>query len=191
MIILLSGPINSGKSTVGKALAALLPAMTHLEVDTLRELIHFLPLEEAIPINLENAAAIASNLARSGIGVILTYPLGPEDYEYLVRAFAALPTAIHTFILSPPLETALADRGERRLSEYERRRIREQYHDGRHQPAFGCRIDNAAQTPEETATMIVRYIKASQNAAGHCAATSLHRSGHGSMTDVGNRLGRG
>ncbi len=167
MIILISGPINSGKTTVGKALAAILPGTAHLEVDTLRELVHFLPLDKAVPINLENAAAITSNLARRSIGVILTYPLGREDFDYLSRAFADLPTAIQTFILSPTLETALADRGERRLSDYERRRIREQYQDNRQQPAFGYRIDNTAQTPEETAAMIVQHIRASQNAGGH------------------------
>lgn len=166
MIILISGPINSGKTTVGKALAALLPGSAHLEVDTLRELVHFLPLEEAISINLENAAAITNNLARRGIRVILTYPLGQKDYEYLLRAFADVSTAIHTFILSPTLETALADRGERRLSEYERHRIREQYRDDRHQPAFGCRIDNTAQTPEETAAIIAQHIRASRNTTG-------------------------
>jgi guanylate kinase len=170
MIILISGPINSGKTTVGKALAALLPRTAHLEVDTLRELVHFLPFEAAIPINLENAAAITSNLARRGIGVILTYPLGEEDYDYLLRAFADLPTAIHTFILGPTLETALVDRGERRLSDHERRRIREQYQDNRHQPAFGIQIDNTAQAPEETATMIVQRIRASRNTRGHWAA---------------------
>ena len=92
MIILLSGPINSGKTTVGKVLAALLPKTAHLELDRLRELIHFLSLDAAIPINLENAAALASNLARRGIGVILTYPFGQDDYDYLMRAFAGLST---------------------------------------------------------------------------------------------------
>ncbi len=110
MIILISGPINSGKTTVGKALAALLPRTAHLEVDTLRELVHFLPLEAAIPINLENAAAITSNLARRGIGVILTYPLGEEDYDYILRAFTDLPTAIHTFILGPTLRSTIPRR---------------------------------------------------------------------------------
>ena len=167
MIILLSGPINSGKTTVGRALAALLPGTAHLEVDLLRELIHFLPLEAAIPINLENAAAIASNLARRGIGVILTYPLGQDDHDYLLRAFAVLPTTIHTFILSPSREAALTDRCGRYLSDDERRRIREQYHDNRHRPAFGIRIDNTAQTPEETATKIVQHLRAAENTGGH------------------------
>ena len=166
MIILLSGPINSGKTTVGKALATLLPRTAHLEGDLLRELVHFLPLETAIAISLENAAAITSNLARRGIGVIFTYPLGQEDYDYLLRAFAELPASIHTFILSPPLEIALNDRGERQLSGYERRRIREQYQDNRHQPAFGIQIDNTTQTPEETAAMIMQHIRAAANTGG-------------------------
>lgn len=162
MIILISGPINAGKTTIGRALSASLPQTAHVEVDTLREFVPFLPLEEAIPINLENAATIARNFVRRGFGVVLTYPLGQADYDYLLDAFTDLSVPIHTFILGPTLATALADRGARLLSEHERRRIREQYNDGRHRGPFGIRLDTTAQTPAETVATILHHIRAPQ-----------------------------
>ena len=155
MIILLNGSINSGKTTVGRRLAALLPRAAHVEVDALREFVARLPLDEAIPVSLENAASVARNLARRGFDVVLTYPLGVEDYAYLCARFADLDTTVHAVTLGPPLAVALAERGERRLSDHERRRIREQYADNRHRPPFGITIDNGAQTPDETAAAIL------------------------------------
>ncbi len=167
-IILISGSINAGKTTVTRALAALLPNTAHVEVDALREFVAFLPLAEAIPIVLENAIAVARNLARRQYNVILTYPLGPDDHRALRDAFADLGTPTYTFILSPPLATALTARGPRALTAHERRRIREQYADNRHRPAFGIAIDNSAQTPTETAHLILAHLHAAATKIGQC-----------------------
>jgi hypothetical protein len=164
VIILINGAINTGKTTVARQLAALLPQTAHVEVDALREFVAFLPLAEAIPVILENAAAVTRNLVRRGIHVVLTYPLGLEDYAYLQDQFSDLNTPIHTITLSPPLDTALSDRGSRTLSDHERRRIREQYADNRHQPPFGTTIDNSRQSPTDTAATILRAI-------GHATTT--------------------
>ena len=161
MIILLSGSINAGKTTVGRALAALLPDTAHVEVDLLREFVAFLPLGDAIPIALENATAVARNLAHRQFNVVITYPIGVDEYYGFLAAFADLDTPIHAFILSPPLASALTDRGTRTLTDHERRRIREQYADNRHRPPFGIAIDNSAQTPEETARQILARIDTS------------------------------
>jgi len=158
MIILINGSINSGKTTIGRQLAAMLPQTAHVEVDALREFVAFLPLDDAIPISLENAAAVARNLARRGFHIVLTYPLGPADHAYLQAQLADLNTPIHTITLSPPLATALTDRGTRPLTDHERRRIREQYADNRHNPPFGITLDNSAQTPTETATTILHTL---------------------------------
>jgi hypothetical protein len=170
MIILINGVINAGKTTTGRQLAALVPRMAHVEVDALRDFVPFLPLAEAIPINLENAAAVTRNLVRHGFHIVLTYPLSPSDHAYLQGQFADLDTPIHIITLAPPLGVALTDRGARTLTDHERRRIREQFADNRHQPPFGITIDNRHQppfgitidnrhlTPTETATAILRAI---------------------------------
>lgn len=159
MIILINGPINSGKSTIGRLLATLLPRTAHVEVDTLRAFIASVPLDEAIPINLENAVSVTENLVRRGFDVVVTYPLGNDDYTSLVDRFAGLDTSLHTFTLGPSLAVALSYRGERRLSDQERRRIRQQYANGRHAPPFGRRIDNSALTPQDTVNAIIRHLR--------------------------------
>jgi hypothetical protein len=164
VIILINGPINAGKTTVGRQLAAMLPQAAHVEVDSLREFVAFLPLAEAIPVSLENAAAVTRNLIRRGFHVVLTYPLGPEDYAYLQEQFSDLGTAVHAFTLSPSLAIALSDRGNRAISDHERRRIREQYADNLHQPSFGSTIDNSVQSPAETAAAILRTLGLVPNA---------------------------
>lgn len=158
MILLINGSINAGKTTVGRSLATLLPQAAHVEVDALRQFVAFLPLSQAIPVSLENAATVTRNLVRRGYHVIITYPLGADDYTYLMAQFADLSTPIHTITLSLPLAVALSNRGERILTAHERQRIREQYADGRNQPAFGISIDNTEQTPAETAAAILRAI---------------------------------
>ena len=158
MIILISGSINSGKSTVSKLLVELMPKTAHIEVDRLREFIRCLPLEESIPISLENAAFIAKNFSRIGLNMVIDYPLGEEDYEYLVNNLNATAEAIHMFVLAPDVSVALANRGDRELEPRERERIREQHSNGRHKLKFGEIIDNSNQTPEETANVILGRI---------------------------------
>ncbi len=53
------------------------------------------------------------------------------------------------------MTVALTNRGTRELTEWERRRIPELYAEGIPSPVFGVIIDNAHQTPEETAHQIL------------------------------------
>jgi hypothetical protein len=85
VITLINGPINSGKTTIGRLLAARLPHTAHVEVDALRAFIASVPLDEAIPINLENSVAVATVFARRGFNVVITYPIGDDDYAYLIN----------------------------------------------------------------------------------------------------------
>ncbi len=158
MIVLINGPINAGKSTTGQLLTRLLPRTAHVEVDALRAFIPAVPLEEAIPINLENAVTVTETFVRRGFNVVITYPLGADDYAYLIKQLTGLGTTIHTFTLSPSLTVALSDRGERQLSTHERKRIQRQYDDGIHLPSFGTIINNSTLTPKATAEAIIRHL---------------------------------
>ncbi len=158
MIIIIDGSINSGKTTVSGLIASMVPNTAHVEVDSLRHFVHWLPLEEAIPISLENAASVALNLVARGMHVVIDYPLGAEDHQYLVDRLAKTAEMVHTFTLSPSLSVAVENRGNRELSARAKRRIREQYEYRKSHSPVGLPIDNTHQTPEETAETIVKEL---------------------------------
>ncbi len=158
MILLINGSINAGKTTVSKLLVQLLPRTAHVEVDDLREFIRFMPLLESIPLNLANTAAVTRNFVAFGLNVVVSSPLRQEDYEYLMRELQPLGAPIHCVTLSPSMAVALTNRGSRALTERELRRIPELYTEGIPNPAFGIIIDNAHQTPDETAREILGHV---------------------------------
>jgi len=158
MIIFLNGSINSGKSTVAKLLAKEIPNTAIVEIDALREMIEWMPIDQAVPINLENAIAVIRNFTKHSISCIVPYPLSQKNYEFVTNGLSDLSVPMLFFTLAPLLEKVLSDRGERKLDERERKRIGHHYDIGIHAPSFGIIIDNSDQTPEETAKIILKNI---------------------------------
>lgn len=159
MIIFINGSINSGKSTVSKLLIKKLPNTALVEIDVLREMIEWMLIDKAIPLNLENALAVIRNFSRKGLNVIVPYPLSQKNYDYMINGLKDIGTDIHIFTLSPKLEKTLTNRGTRELDDWERQRIQHHYDIGIQRPNFGEIIDNTDQTPEETAELILNNIK--------------------------------
>ena len=159
MIIFINGSINSGKSTVSKILAKELPNFALIEIDALREMINCMPLEKAIPINLENAISLIQNFSGKGLDTIVVYPLSQKNYDYIISKIKDLNEQIYCFTLAPKIEKALSNRGTRDLNDWEMERIKHHYDIGIHAPAFGEVIDNSEQTPEETVKIILDKIK--------------------------------
>jgi adenylate kinase family enzyme len=158
MIILINGSINSGKSTIAKILSDKIPNTAVLEIDTLREFIKDVPLEKAIPINLENAISLITNFVKHNFNVIVPYPLSRQNYDFLVKGFKKTNQKIYVFTLNPKMGVALSGRG-RSLDEWEKERIKYHYKININNPGFGNVIDNSNQTPEETANQILKLIK--------------------------------
>ena len=158
MIILLNGSINAGKTTVSKKIVELLPRTAHVEVDDLREFVRWMPLEQAIPLCLQNAAAVTRNFAQAGLNVVLSWPLPQDSYNYLIRELTPLGIPIYCVTLRPELAVALTNRGTRELTEWELGRIPYHYATGISAPPFGSIIDNTLLTPEETARQILEGI---------------------------------
>ncbi|MBI3758784.1 MAG: hypothetical protein HY269_03415 [Deltaproteobacteria bacterium] len=156
MLIVLNGSINAGKTTTAKMLCRLLPRTAHVEVDSLREFIAWMPLEESLPINLENAVAVSRVFLEHGLNVVLSYPLRAEDYEWLRQQFAC---PVYFFTLRPPLATSQSQRGERVLSEWEVARIAYHYTAAGANPDVGVVLDNSRLSPEETARAILQHVK--------------------------------
>lgn len=159
MIIFINGTISSGKSTIAKLLEKKIPNTVVLEIDALRDLINWMPLEEAIPLNLENAVSLITNFVGHKFNVIVPYPLSEKNHDYLTKNLEGLDTEKYTFTLTPKPEELTKEQRGRKLSDWEKERI--QYHTkiGLTAPSFGELIDNTNQTPEETAEVILNFVK--------------------------------
>ncbi len=158
MIIFINGSINSGKTTIANILAKKISNSAVVEIDALRDMIGEMPLEQSIPINLENAVSLIKNFSKRNLNVIVPYPLSQKNYDYLTNELKDLDTKIYTFTLSPKLEKVLMNRGNRELSEEEQKRIQYHYSVGINNPSFGEVIDNSDQTPDETTDYICSKI---------------------------------
>jgi len=157
MVIFINGSINSGKSTISKLLQKKIKKTAIVEIDSLRAFIEWMPIEEAIPINLQNAVDVIKNFDKQGLNVIVPYPLSQDNYNYFVENLDDLSKLIF-ITLSPNLDTVLKNRGDRDLSEWETNRIKHHYKIGINKPDFGEIIDNSELTLEETVDIINRYI---------------------------------
>jgi adenylate kinase family enzyme len=158
MIIFLNGSINSGKSTIANLLAKELPKIALVEIDAFHEMIEWMPIDEAVPLNLENALTVIRNFITKDLNVIIPYPLSQKNYNYFVAGLKDLDIETHIFTLAPKLEKALINRGTRELTDWERQRIQHHYDVGINKPNFGEIIDNTNQTPEETTKIILNKI---------------------------------
>jgi len=156
MIIFINGSINAGKSTVAKILAGKIPNTANVEIDNLRHFIHWLEIDKAVPINLENAVLVINNFAKHGFNVVVPYPLSQKNYEYLKKEIKG--NNLYFFTLSPDIKKAQSDTRDRVLTQRERDRIKYHYDIGIPRPTFGKIIDNTSQTPDETAEKIISLL---------------------------------
>ncbi len=158
MIIFLNGSLNAGKSTVAKLLIVELPNTALVEIDWLRQMIEWMPIDKAIPFNLENAVSVIKNFAHAGLHVVVPYPLSRKNYDYMMENLKDFDAKIHVFTLDPKLEKAVTNRGARELDDWERERIQHHYNIGIHNPSFGKIVDTSNQTPKETTSYILSKI---------------------------------
>ncbi len=150
--IWISGSINSGKSTVSKILGKELK-MAVIELDTLSTFVEdFLSFEEYLKLNYEIFSEIVELYNKRNIGVIIVYPLGEEKYSEIKHKL----NNFQIFSLDPTLEIALTDRGERKLNDQERDRIKYHYEKNINHPSFGFRIETKDKSAEETAGEIIK-----------------------------------
>lgn len=158
MIIFLSGSINSGKTTIAKLLVKAIPRTAHIEVDNLRAMVDWMPLEESIPLNLKNTLSLTINFLKEEMNVIISYPLSRDEYEFFNKY---LPADVQRFFftLNPRIDHALSNRGSRKLTDREKERIKYHYTTGVNDPGFGITIDNTMQSSEETLSDILYYIE--------------------------------
>ncbi|WP_206365390.1 shikimate kinase [Siculibacillus lacustris] len=146
-VVHLCGPINAGKSTLGAALAARLADAVFIDGDD-----HDAPDDAPLAVRIAAALArIEAQIATTrACHLVVAYPLDAAEHRRLRAVAAARGARFLTVALAPPLAVALTDRGARRLSERERRRILEMYADGHAAPAFADLVVDTAAMPPET-----------------------------------------
>ncbi|KKQ18786.1 MAG: hypothetical protein US33_C0045G0005 [Parcubacteria group bacterium GW2011_GWC1_36_9] len=159
VIIFINGSINSGKTTVSKLLTGHLPKTAFIELDDIRNMFNWMPLEEAIPITIDLGVNLIKDFVKKDMSVIVSYPLSQKNYNSITEKLSDINQRKYFFTLSPKLEKILENRGPRRLTKWEKERIKHHYDIGIHNPLFGIIIDNTNQTPDETVKEILKNIK--------------------------------
>ncbi len=154
MIIFINGSINSGKSTVGQLLAEKLD-YEFVEFDDIRHTIPEPDIEKALPLVFEKGIKLLNELDKNSKSVIVAYPLSQNNYNLLKNKLSTLPRVI---TLSPRLDIVLKDRGDRKLDDAERERIRHHYRIGINSPNFGLIIDNSDLSIKETVQEIIELL---------------------------------
>lgn len=152
--IWVNGTINSGKSTVSKILGKELK-MAVIEIDRFTDCVRdWMPLPEAFALNVALIPDIVAMYEKHGVGVIIPYPLSSKNYEELQEILKDFLVVT----VDPSIEIALTDRGDRKLGDWERERIKTHYEMGIPFLPYGIRIETHEINADETAREITRHI---------------------------------
>ncbi|WP_231570428.1 shikimate kinase [Achromobacter sp. RTa] len=158
-VIHLNGPINSGKSTVGAALAALLPAARFIDGDDHDAPSH-LPYTEQWELALARITRLIGAARDSYL--VVAYPLDQEGYERILAACERRSARLRVITLAPTLAAAQSDRGGRILTEWERQRVAQMYREGyASRPFSDWVLDTSSSDPASSAREIARRLAAS------------------------------
>lgn len=155
-IIVLNGPINAGKSTTGRALAALVADASFVDGDD-----HDAPDDASLPVRIEASMVhIESHISfAKGVALFIAVPLRAQDYRRLRDKADSVGARLRVVTLHPPAEVAFSDRGGRILSADEIDRAREMYAEGYADRAFSELIVTDMPGPEATARAIARDLQ--------------------------------
>lgn len=154
LVLVLNGPINAGKTTTGKAIAALLPDATFVDGDD-HGAADDAPLTERLAAAF---ARIERLIATTEAAVmVVASPLRDNDFYRLDRACCERSAVLRVVTLAPAMELALTNRGDRQLSLQEMERSREMYAEGYASRAFSDLVITDMTTPRATAEQICRH----------------------------------
>ncbi|PZW43162.1 hypothetical protein C8P66_11683 [Humitalea rosea] len=135
-------------------LATLLPGARFVDGDD-----HDAPQDAPLALRIAAAMARIEREIAAGGPLVVAYPLDQAGDDRLRRACTAAGLALSVVTLAPPEAVALSDRGARRLTEWERGRVREMYAEGYATRGFSdLIIDTSGQTPGAVARDIIRRL---------------------------------
>jgi dephospho-CoA kinase len=155
MLIFISGSINSGKTTTSKLLAERLN-WSNVNVDDLTDKVDGFDIYAHLDLAMDLAIDAINKETAAGRDVVANFVVRKEDFTRLENEINAKPMLFIT--LSPRLEIAQTQRGNRVLTNWEIKRIKKHYDEGIAKPEYGYIVDNSSLTPEETVSKILRII---------------------------------
>jgi len=156
MLIFISGSINAGKTTTSKLLAERL-GWVYINVDDLTDEVDGFDIYTHLDLAMDLAIEAINATTDAGNDVVANFVIRKEDYARLEHEIHAQPQLFIT--LSPGLEIAQNQRGNRVLTEWEIKRIRAHYDEGIAEPEYGYIIDNSSLTPEKTVDQIIQIVE--------------------------------
>ncbi|BAX62567.1 shikimate kinase [Burkholderia stabilis] len=158
-VIHLNGPINSGKTTIGLALARVLPDARFIDGDD-HDAPEDAPFDVQWAIALERLVTQVANARERHL--VIAYPIAEAEFERLRAACDARDARLFVVTLAPPEAVASSNRGSRVLTDWERQRIAEMYREGYAARAFSdCVIDTSKASADACAREIAQGVHAS------------------------------
>jgi hypothetical protein len=153
--VLISGPIASGKTSVGLALQALMPGSVFIDGDA-----HAAPDSLSFTARWSYALWRIHDALRDALdgkrSAIIAWPLTPLHYDFLRDTTHERGGTVFCVTLCPSIDVVMTGRG-RKLSTWEQDRITAMYAEGYHTRRFSdLFIDNAALDPQATAQNVFR-----------------------------------
>lgn len=165
MIYLITGLMASGKSTVAQLLAEKLPKAVHLRGDVFRKMIvsgrkemSASPSKEALAqldLRYRLTAGVAKEYHQAGFDVVVQDNYYGEKLPYMIKRLS--PEPVFTVVLCPDANIIREREENRGKTGYSGFDIETLYQDFMaNTPRIGLWIDNSFETPEETASRILK-----------------------------------
>ena len=170
-IVLVTGPLAAGKSTIAKALAATFPKGVHVEGDVFRRFIVAGRSEmtpepskdavEQLRLHYRLTAAVAEQYASAGYTVVVEDVVAGSLLGEFVGLFTRRP--LHLVVLLPDEKTIAAREADRRERGYDKWAVSGLYRVfAEETERLGLWLDTSALTPENTVLEI--HSRASESA---------------------------
>jgi len=157
-VLFINGPINSGKSTVGKILSTQIKDAVYLEGDEVVSK-KDLSLPQWIVATVMTSTLKACELAHEAKLPIIAFPLRDNDWKVISKLCEHAGVKPICVTLDPGLEISLSKRSDRELNSSEKERIQEMYKEGYHQRSFSSlTLDNSSETAQDTSQKIQKFL---------------------------------
>jgi len=156
----INGSINAGKSTTAKLLHQAMEQSVNIELDAFSAFASQIPVDEKLEFMIEDALQIASHWQQRSFLPMINGPVYGAELVFMQERSRKLGLVPFLITLSPPKEVAKQDRGERKLTDWERSRIDYHYGDCQiTQQGVGCLFDNSGMSAEESAAKLLLLIR--------------------------------